>query len=138
MAADAEIKGYKEFQKALDEIGRDMPKSMQDAGMTIARDWVAAAKGKASTPQEKIAVNGLSVGGTEETGGSITASSPLWYGAEFGGQGRPSTMHFPPHMGRRGYFFYPAARANADRFNAIWQDGIDKAMEAWNHQERAG
>lgn len=112
-----------------------MPQDMQDAAIQIANDWVSAAKGAASTTQQTMAAQSLSVGSAEETGTSITADSPLFFGAEFGGQGRPSTMHFPPHNGQRGYFFYPTARANADRYNQQWLEAIDKAMKPWDHKE---
>ena len=135
MPGAVEIKGYPEFQKALKKIDRDFPKAMQEAGIEVANEWVRAAKGNTTTSQQSLAATGLRVGPPEPTGGLIVADSPVFQGAEFGGRGRPETMQFPPHRGQRGYFFYPAARANADRLNAIWDAGIDKAMAPWNHRE---
>lgn len=133
--SDAELKGYAEFQRALNEINSAMPKDMQEAGMKIAQDWVNLAKGNTNTRQQALAAQSIRVGSSEETGGSITADSPVFFGAEFGGQARPTTMQFPPHMGTRGYFFYPTARSNAERFNAVWAEQIDKAMKPWDHKE---
>lgn len=135
MPADVELEGYPEFQKAITKIERKFPDAMKEAGMKVASEWVAAAKGNAQTRQQSLAAMGLGTGSPEPTGGLIVANSPVFQGAEFGGQSRPSTMQFPPYLGTRGYFFYPAARENADRLNAIWDAGVEKAMEPWNHRE---
>jgi hypothetical protein len=129
-----EIKGYAEFMRDVKKIEASLPRSMNEASLSIAQEWVSAASGSANTSQAQIAAQALQVG-TSEDGAEITNSSPLFFGSEFGGQGRPSTMHFPPHNGRRGYWFYPARRANQDRFMEIWDKGIELAMKEWNHRE---
>lgn len=128
-----EIKGYDEFIRDTKKIEAALPRSMNEASLSIAQEWVSAATGAANTSQAQLAAQALAVG-TSEDGAEITNSSPLFYGSEFGGQARPSTMHFPPHNGRRGYWFYPARRANDDRFMEIWDKGIELAMKEWNHR----
>jgi len=133
MADETKILGMPEFQLALKDIQDKFPKEVKKAAEQIARDWIAAARNKANA-QARQAAAALSIGSDSE-GALITNSDPTFYGNEFGGQARPSTMHFPPHQGQRGYFLFPAARENADRFQKIWDAAIDDATKAWDHKE---
>lgn len=132
---EGELRGYPEFMRAISSIGKDLPKEMATTASDIARDWVGLAQSAASAPQQALAAQSLSYS-ADELGAQITNDSPLFFGAEFGGQGRPSTMQFPPYQGKRGYFLFPTARANADRFNEQWMKAIDEGMKSWDHQER--
>lgn len=128
-----EIQGYDEFQRDTKKIEKNLPDSLREASEQIARDLVAAASSAANTAQAQIAAQELEVS-TDELGATITNDSPLFFGSEFGGQSRPETMHFPPHNGRRGYWFYPAKRENDERFMEIWDKGVEQAMNPWNRR----
>ena len=130
-----EIKGYTEFQRDTDAIIRDLPQAMHDADLEVAREWLQAAQALATTSQQQLAASSVEVDDQGLQGVDLRSDSPIFYGAEFGGQARPSTMHFPPHMGRRGYWLYPAKRQNEDRFMEIWDKGIQAAMDRWDHKE---
>jgi hypothetical protein len=52
----------------------------------------------------------------------------IFFGAEFGGQARPTTQQFRPHKGREGYFFYPTLRADSERMVERWL-GVVRAVE---------
>ena len=59
----------------------------------------------------------------------------VFYGAEFGGAARKTTMQFRPHRGRQGYFFWQAVRDNKEEIAKLYfgmmQDTIDRlAVEA--------
>lgn len=131
---ELEMKGYPQFLKAIADIDKRFPKAMQETANNIAREWVGLAQAAAVSPQQSLAARSLSAQ-ADELGASITNDSPLFYGAEFGGQGRPETMQFPPYQGKRGYFLFPTARANADRFNDQWSKAIDEGMKEWDHKE---
>lgn len=131
----SEIKGYTNFIRDTREIQRDLPKAMGAAAREIAMDWMTAAQGLAHTGQQQQAAQSLEVGDMGTEGATLSSNSPIFFGAEFGGQSRPSTMQFPPHMGRRGYFLYPAKRQNQEHFDTIWDRGIEAAMRHWNHKE---
>ena len=133
MAGSAEIQGMRQFEDALNDIQKQLPKQVKEAAEQIAKDWISAARNKA-TAEAREAAQALSVGNDSE-GATIVNDHPLFYGWEFGGQARLETMQFPPHQGQRGYWFYPAARANADKFQKIWDDAIDKATKSWDHRE---
>ena len=131
--ADAEIKGMPEFLRTLDSIEKGLPKELKEAAEQIAQDWISAARNKAPA-NAREAAQALSVGNDNE-GATIVNDHPGFYGWEFGGQARPETMQFPPHTGQRGYWFFPAARANADKFQQVWDAAIDKATKSWDHRE---
>ena len=50
-------------------------------------------------------------------------------GAEFGGQGRPTTQQFQPFRGHEGYFIYPAIRDNADHIEATYLKAVDDILK---------
>ena len=50
-------------------------------------------------------------------------------GAEFGGQGRPTTQQFRPHLGRQGYFLYPTIRDNQDRIEDEYLSKVDDLIK---------
>ena len=131
---DVDIEGMKQFESCLNEIQEQLPKQMKEAAERIAKDWISAARNKASRPQAREAAQALTVG-NDSDGATIVNDHPLFYGEEFGGQARPSTMQFPPHQGQRGYFLFPAARENADKFQKVWEAAIDTATKSWDHKE---
>lgn len=131
---DTEIKGLPQFLRALDDIQKQLPKQLKDASQDIARDLIGAARGRASGVYGNQAAAGFGVANDPE-GARVTNSSPIFYGMEFGGGSRPETRQFPPYQGQRGYFFYPAARANAGAFQKVWEAAIDQATKSWNHKE---
>ena len=59
------------------------------------------------------------------TGGDI------FFGAEFGGRGRKTTMQFRPHRGRTGYWFYPTMRGMSEQISREWEASIDGVFHAW-------
>jgi hypothetical protein len=61
----------------------------------------------------------------------------FFYGVEFGGQNRATTMQFRPHantgFGGEGYFFYPILREHGPEFVVEWFEVIMAEMaEDWN------
>jgi hypothetical protein len=63
---------------------------------------------------------GVSFGGPE---------APWGPGAEFGGQGRPTTQQFQPHLGRQGYFVYPTIRENSEDIENRWLEAADDLIK---------
>lgn len=131
MSNDAEIQGIQQFDRNVEKIQRELPKKLKDAAEQVARDWIAAARNKASRPNAKAAAAAMAIR-NEPDGVSLVNTHPLFYGEEFGGQARPETMQFPPHQGQRGYWLFPAAREHASDFQKVWNAAIDKATEAWD------
>jgi hypothetical protein len=125
----------------LNKLPKDLNNETRDASQEIAGKLVSAATQAAHTPLQQLAAKGLkakrdripvvTVSGTVRKGVKAT---DIFYGAEFGGQRRPTTMQFQPHIGKRGYFVYPTLRAQGSRYYDMWVDAIDKAFKDWEHR----
>lgn len=126
-----EIEGYNEFMRDTARIEKEFPESMRVASIEYATEWVSLAQGLANTEYANEAAAAFIVAFDGE-GASIENTSPVFYGSEFGGRARPETMQFPPHNGRRGYWFYPARRNNEEHLAQIWDKGVEVAMRDWN------
>jgi len=64
-------------------------------------------------------------------GANQTIGAAMW-GAEFGGQRRPTTQQFRPWRGSgnsAGYFLYPTVRAMSDQMQARYSDAIVEAID---------
>lgn len=59
----------------------------------------------------------------------------VFFGAEFGGQKRPTTQQFPPHRGKGGYFFWPTVRESRNQIAEEYLDTIEKVMEKLGFNE---
>lgn len=128
-----DIPDLPEFLRILDRINRDLPKQTQEkAPKEVARDWISAARNRASRPSAVEVANQMQVGNAMD-GAQISNSAKGFFGEEFGGRAKPSTMMFPPHQGQRGYWLFPAARANADKLNRIWEAAVDDATKSWKN-----
>lgn len=132
MADKPEIEGIKQFHDALGNIVRELPDQTKKAAQQVAKDWIAAARNKAG-PSARQAAAALTIG-NDPDGATLVNDHPTFFGEEFGGKARPSTMQFPPYEGQRGYWLFPAARENADKFQKIWEASIDEATKSWDRR----
>jgi hypothetical protein len=55
----------------------------------------------------------------------VALSGDAAMGAEFGGQGRPTTQQFKPWLGHTGYFLYPTIRRDSDSINEKFRTALD-------------
>jgi hypothetical protein len=53
----------------------------------------------------------------------------VFFGAEFGGGGRPTTRQFLRHRGQSGYFFWPTVRKKKNEIAKRYLDGIDDVVK---------
>ena len=134
MASDIEVKGLSGLIRALNTIQRDFEPELKDASKAVARESISMARGNARTPQARLAASTLNAG-TDGDGGTIVSNWPGFAGSEFGGGMRSTTRQFPAYQGKRGYFLYPAMRANASRLNKVWDDAIYDVMKPWHNTE---
>lgn len=125
-----EVRGLADFQRELKRIdlASDLKDANKDAAELVATAARARAQGlggvaaktapsvKAAAEQRRAKIN---LGGARE---------PWALGAEFGGRGRPTTQQFQPHLGRTGYFLYPAIRATREEFLDAYAKAIEQLM----------
>lgn len=136
-----EIKGMRKLLRILNSIPKDLQDDVRDASVAIADDLVAGAKSAAHTPMAQLVVGGLKVKRDRvpvvRVGRNVITArgareTDIFYGAEFGGRMRRTTMQFQPHRGREGYFLYPTARQRGKHYAELWAESVDKAFKAWN------
>jgi hypothetical protein len=53
----------------------------------------------------------------------------VFFGAEFGGQARPTTRQFLRHRGQSGYFFWPTVRKRKNAIAKEYLDGMDRVVK---------
>jgi hypothetical protein len=126
------VTGLKELNKALKALGPDVQKELKAAnfevGSMVAGDAQSIAQGLggvAAKVAPTIKATKTQAGAAVSLGG---AAYPFAAGAEFGGQGRPTTQQFKPHLGRTGYFVYPSIRQNADEIESTYVERLDDIM----------
>ena len=137
-----EIKGLPELLGVLNKMPKDLDKGVQDASSAIAKDLVSGINQAAHTPLQRLVVGAIRVKvdkvAVVEVPSTLikpgTAATDIFYGAEFGGGGRPTTRQFPQFK-KRGYFFFPTLSARGRQYNTMWADAIDKASKSWDHKE---
>lgn len=130
------VEGLAELRKALKAVGGTAPKELAQAGREVAsfvaddaRDLAEGLGGVAAHVAPSVSGSGTQRGGAVALGGT---AYPMATGAEFGGQGRPTTQQFKPHLGRTGYFVYPTIRRDADRIESEYTEKIDDLMRKYD------
>lgn len=120
-------------------LADDLPPAVVDAIGVIAHDLLGRARAAAKTKQQRLAAKGLKLDtGTSPT---LTVSSStfrgtdrytdIFFGAELGGQGRPTTRQFPPYRGERGYFVRPTLKAQDARYRDMIEDAVRDVSKKW-------
>jgi hypothetical protein len=130
------VEGLAELRRALKAASDAAPKELNAVSKDVAtlvaddaRGKAAGLGGVAAKVAPSISPSGTARGGAITLGGT---SYPMALGAEFGGQGRPTTQQFKPHLGRTGYFVYPSIRANSDRIESEFSEKIDDLMRKYD------
>lgn len=126
------VEGLDRLRRDLKAVSAEAAKELRQAHVDVAqtvagdaRDRAYGLGGVAAKTAPTVRASGTQAGAAIALGGP---SAPWAAGAEFGGQGRPTTQQFRPHLGRTGYFVYPAIRDNAETAEATYLDAIDDLM----------
>ena len=142
--AQYEVLGLKQLLRVLSKLPKDLQNDVRDASQAIATDLAAGAQAAASTPLQTLAASTLKarrdrvpvVASTGTVRKGVLARD-IFYGAEFGGQRRKTTLQFMPWRGNSsgaGYFLYPTARARGQRYFEMWGEALDKAFKDWDYK----
>lgn len=132
--AGVRVDGLAELNRTLRALGgREFQAELREAGRTVAKDVAQDAVGKAHSlggVAAHVAPSISASAGFTSAGVSFGGPShPAAMGAEFGGQGRPTTQQFQPFRGHEGYFIYPAIRDNADHIEATYLKAVDDILK---------
>lgn len=128
------VEGLAELQRELRKIDSKLPRELRVANKDAAEVVARAARARAVAQGSTAAKTAPSIkAAAEQRRSKVTlggARYPFAWGAEFGGQGRPTTMQFRPHRGRDGYFLYPAIRSTRAEFMDVYERALDQLMRA--------
>lgn len=155
MGITIELEGYEEAVKRIASMGPRIEKVMvENIQRREVPQTVQRMKGHASTAHMRAAAATVRIerngdGATIRGGGSGGLGGVVFAGAEFGGRKRRrtyamrrrgtafvmhrrrTTMQFLPHLGKRGYFFWPSVREKltgiAARTAKVVQDEVNRA-----------
>ena len=139
-----QVEGLRELLRALSRLPKTAQAEIREAAQAIADDEAKriTSAGRSSDSQSAAAagfvkarrdrVPTLSVGGSRKAGVSGGATvGQLFFGAEFGGQKRPTTRQFRPHKGRTGYWLWPVLREDQERMLKRWQAAVEAIAREW-------
>lgn len=144
-----EIVGIKETMKLLKGMDKELSKQARQISFDITDQEANAIRdraGRSGNRQSIMAARSVKAKRdrvpTIQGGGSMRLSpskgkkvpaEKVFFGAEFGGQGRKTTMQFRPHLGRTGYFFWPQLRDDTDQMFEDWSKALQKLR--WDDNE---
>jgi hypothetical protein len=137
--------GTKGLMKTLASLDVEASKQLKAEAFDITSDIAAKAAGKARSQGGLPALVARNITGrrdrvpTVKMGGSRrlrngpnqTVGDAMW-GAEFGGQRRPTTQQFRPWRGSgsgAGYFLYPAVREMSDDMQKRYGEALLRAID---------
>lgn len=109
-----------DLRRAEGDLPREIEKASGEVAELVAGDARSRAEGLGSTAGH-VAPSISADGDAVSLGGS---AYPMAAGAEFGGQGRPTTQQFDPYTSE-GYFLYPSIRENEDQADELYANAID-------------
>lgn len=128
------VEGLADFQRELRAVDTKLPRQLSQANKAAAEMVAGRARSRAQSLGSVAAKSAPSIkAAAEQRRSKITLGGPRepWaLGAEFGGQGRPTTQQFDPHRGRQGYFLYPTIRDTREEFIDVYARAIDQVMRA--------
>lgn len=133
-----EIVGLKETTKLLRGMDKELSKLARQISFDITDQEAAKIRLRASGKQAQLAARSVKAKKdripTIQGGGATRLQSStgkvrgenIFFGAEFGGRGRKTTMQFRPHLGRTGYFFWPQLRDDTDEMFKEWSKALQQ------------
>lgn len=138
------VEGVKSTLSALRKMPKTFKIAARDAAERISINEAETIKRNASTRLQRLAAQSVRArrGQTPSiaAGGAMRVQSKsrsvragdVFFGAEFGGRGRPTTQQFPPHRGRQGYFFWPTIRDDQVKITREWEAALDAIAKDWD------
>lgn len=123
--------GLNQLNRDLKAISKDAQSELKKANVTVATEEGTRAQ-RAAFSLGGVAAHvapGVSGGGGNAWAGIRLGTDPAALGAEFGGQGRPTTQQFQPFRGKQGYFLFPTIRRDNEEITRTWTESIEALMK---------
>ena len=127
---DLYIEGLEPLLREFRQLPAELKRETALAARAIADMVATETAGAASTAAERKTAGTIKRSGNAavKAGNPGTDAGRMFFGTEFGGQGRPSTQQFREHHGRDGYIFWPKIRSMSRRILDAWSDMLGKVV----------
>ena len=124
------IEGLNETVAALKALGIKAEVGVRLANKAAATEVATGARGAAYSLGGVAAhvAPGIKASAGVKSGSVSLGNDPAAAGAEFGGQGRPTTQQFKPWLGQQGYFLFPTIRRDSERINETYREALDRVI----------
>ena len=135
------IDGDREVAAAIAQIPTRLESELADATARVTEAEAIRLRQAADTKQARMVAPSIKVtsrkgfpgiiagGSATIPGKAKTKFGQVFFGAEFGGQGRRTTFQFRPHNGVEGYWFYEQLREDTDRVINTLLGAVDRVIE---------
>jgi hypothetical protein len=136
MATKMSVNGVDGLWAALRSLDREAQAQLRDAATQAADDVATQAQARGAGISRLYArYVGPSISSRRDrvpvvSAGRKGVAGATWAGAEFGGQGRPTTQQFLPHLGQTGYAIWPVIRQELPSIMDRYADALYDAMLA--------
>lgn len=130
MSAGVGYEGLNKLNRDLKAISKDAQQELKKANVEVAAKEGRRAQAAAFSLGGVSAhvASGITGGGGNAWAGIKLGTDPAAAGAEFGGQGRPTTQQFRPHRGQEGYAVFPTIRRDSEDIEREWTSSIEDLM----------
>lgn len=124
------VEGIDETVRFLSSLPAAVDRAGDDAAVDVGRVEVPRIRARAGQVGRREALAVRSVRASADgivvaAGGGVPAA--IFFGAEFGGGGRPRTRQFAPYRAG-GHFLYPQLRDDEDRIVELFGDALDPVL----------
>lgn len=148
-----DIPGGKATIRKLNQLPKELQAKLRDKSGEIAKDLAAKiiaaadredARARLAAKSVRVRrdrVPAIAAGGAKTVarrGKTKVRGEDVFFGSEFGGQGRRSTQQFEPHLGTVGYWFFPTVRESQDDVVAEWLAAVDEIEQDWSSDAARG
>jgi len=139
-----EIEGLSAFIRGASKADKSIKSNLRKAGKETAEMLASRTRARASGPWASvydglraasalyptIALRGSGVYRSTKRGRKNVKNSDIFFGAEFGGRARNTTMQFLPHLGKTGYAFWPTVRNSRGAIAEHYLNVLDEVIDA--------
>ena len=130
------VEGLNETLRAFRQYGPEAANELRTEAKNIAATVAAKqqAAGRSSSRQSAMAAPTVRARRDRVpviVAGGRSKAGMVFFGAEFGGQRRPTTRQFRPYKGHTGYWFYPTLRASMPAILDAYSRALDRAARRW-------
>lgn len=119
-------------RKAKEAVSEELPRLQSAADSPQARLVSGAIRARSDRLPSIVAGSKKIV---RKVGKKRVRARDIFFGAEFGGRKRKTTMQFRRHRGNKGYWFFPRLEKDSKRIGKKWLEVVESVERDWAGKE---